>query len=70
MEGGRPLVLQDIEADSSESVNVRVVDLGTEEDLGSNERILFRKEKLQGEKSTFIGRVSGASNLDEEMSGV
>ena len=70
MEGGRPLVLQDIEADSSESVNVRVVDLGTEEDLGSNERILFRKEKLQGEKSTFVRRVSGASNLDEEMSGV
>lgn len=68
MESWRPLVLQNIEADSTKLVNVWMIDLGSEKDLWSNHWVLVWKEELASEKSTLIWSFSWSGNLDEEMS--
>ena len=65
---GRPLVLQDIQADSTKLVDVRVVDLGSEKDLWWHHWVLIWQEKLAIENSTFIWSLGGASDLNKEMS--
>lgn len=54
----------------TESVDVGVVDLGAEEDLGGDHGVIVGEEQLQVEHSAFVGRVSWTSNLDEEVSAV
>jgi hypothetical protein len=66
----RPLVLEDVEANSAKLVDVGVVDLGSEKDLGWHHWVLFRQEELAVENSTLVWSLSWASNLDKEMSWV
>ena len=54
----------------TESVDVGVVDLCAEEALGGFHGVLFGQEELKGEEATLVGRVSGASNLHEEVTAV
>lgn len=46
------LTLQDIETDATQAVNVRVIDLGQEADLGGCHRIVVWEEKFQPKDST------------------
>lgn len=70
LEGGRPFVFKNIEANAAESIDVGVVDLGAEEALGGNHGVVFRQEELKVEETTFVGGVCGTSNLHEEVSAV
>ena len=70
LESWRPLVLQDIEANSAELVNVGVVDLGSEEHLGWNHWVFIRQEEFAVKNATFVRGLGGTSDLDEEMSWV
>jgi hypothetical protein len=63
-----PLVLQDIEADSSELVDIWVVDLGSEQNLWWNHWVLFWQEELAVEDTSFVWGLSWTGNLDVEMS--
>ncbi len=47
-----------------------MVDFGAEDALGGDHGVLLRQEQFKLEETTFVGRVGGASNLDEEMSAV
>lgn len=44
LQGGGPLVLEDVEADAAELVDVRMIHLGQEADLGGSHRVV-RGEK-------------------------
>lgn len=55
LEGGGPAVLEDVEADAAELVDVGVVDLGQEADLGRRHRVLFREEELELELAACSG---------------
>ena len=44
-----------------------MIDFGPEENFGGDEGVLFWEEKLEGEESSFVGGVSGAGNLNEEV---
>lgn len=66
----RPLVLQDVEADSAELVDVRVVDLRSEENLWWDHGVLVWQEELAVEDAALIWSLTWASDLDEEVSGV
>jgi hypothetical protein len=46
------LTLQDIEADAAETIDVGVVDLGKEADLGRGHGVVIGKEELKTEDST------------------
>ena len=48
----RMLTLQHVEADASELVDVRVVDLGEEPDLGGHHWVVICEEELELEDST------------------
>lgn len=47
-----PLTLQDIQADTAKAIDVGVVDLGQEADLGGCHGIIVGKEELKTEDST------------------
>ena len=68
LECWRPLVLQDIEADSSELVDIWVVNLGSEQNLWWNHWVLFWQEELAVEDTSLVWGLSWTSNLDVEMS--
>ena len=70
LQGWRPLVLEDIEADSAKLVNVGVVDLGSEEDLGWNHGVLLGQEELAVKDSALVRGLGRAGNLNEEVSGI
>ncbi len=55
-----PLVLQDVQADSSGEVNIGVVDGGLEEDSRSRVRIVVRESEGEFEGKTSIGSFSRA----------
>ena len=59
-ERGRPLVLEDVEADRAVPVDVRVVNLGRERHLGRLERVVGREVDVQKEDALVIRRVLGA----------
>ena len=63
-----PLVLENVEADSSELVDVWVVDLGSEEDLWWNHWVLIWQEELAIKETSLIWSLGWASDLDVEMS--
>jgi len=54
LEGGRPVALQNVKADSAESVDVGMVDLGEEADFGRGHRVVIRKEKLKLEGAILV----------------
>jgi len=51
-------------------INVRVVDLRSEENLGGNHRVLFRQEELSTEEAAFVGGLPRASDLHKEVARV
>lgn len=68
LESGGPLVLQDVQADSTELIDVGVVDLGSEENLWWHHWVLLWQEELAIEKSSFVWGLGWTSNLDVEVS--
>jgi len=66
----RPLVLQDIETDSTKLVDIWVIDLGSEKNLWWDHWVFFWKEEFTIEDTALIRGLSWAYNLDEEMSWV
>ena len=66
----RPLVLEDIKADSAELINVGVVDLGSEEHLWWDHWVLIRQEEFAVEDASLIWSFSWTSDLNEEVSEV
>lgn len=58
----RQHTLQDIQANSSETVDVGVVDLGQESDLRGSHGVVFGQEQLKTEDATLLQSISG--NLD------
>jgi len=66
----RPLVLEDIEANSAKLVDVGVVDLCSEEDLGWDHWVLLWQEEFAVENASLIWCLSWAGDLDEEVSWV
>lgn len=70
LECWRPLGLEDIETDSSELIDIWVVDLGSEQHLWWHHWVLVWQEKFAVEDTTFVRGVGWACNLDVEMSEV
>lgn len=68
LESGRPLVLQDVQADSAELVDVWVVDLGSEENLWWHHWVLLWQEELAVEETAFVWGLGWTSDLDVEVS--
>lgn len=50
---GPSLTLQNIQADAAQTVDVGVVDLGEETDLGRRHGIVVREEQLKLEDATY-----------------
>ena len=68
LQSGRPLVLQDVQADSAELVDVGVVNLGSEEDLWWHHWVLLWQEELAVEETAFVWGLGWTSDLDVEVS--
>ena len=68
LQSGRPLVLQDVQADSAELIDVGVVDLGSEEDLWWHHWVLLWQEELAVEETAFVWGLGWTSDLDVEVS--
>ena len=56
LEGRRPPVFQHVEADPADLVDVGVVDLGKEPDLGRSHRVLLGQKQLQVEDPALVCR--------------
>lgn len=61
-ECGRPLVLEDVEADGAVGVDVGVVDLGDEVALGRPEGVVGGEVDVEEEDSAGVGAVLGADD--------
>ena len=61
-EGGRPLVLEDVQADGAIAVDVHVINFRREGDLGWLEGIVGREVDVQEEDTLMIRRVLRAHN--------
>ena len=59
-ERGRPLVLEDVEADGAVAVDVSMVNFSREGDLGGLEGVVGRELNVQEEHTLVVGRVLGA----------
>lgn len=70
LESRRPLVLEDIETDSSKFVNVWMVNLCSEKHLWWNHWVLIWKEEFTVKKTSLIRSISWSCDLNEEMSEV
>ena len=66
-EGGRPLVLQDVQADGAIAVDVHMINLCREGDLGWLEGIVGREMDVEEEDTLMIRRVLGAHNSSLPM---
>jgi hypothetical protein len=62
--------LEHIQADPTQAVDIRVVDLGEEADLGRGHGIVFRKEELEAEDAAFVRGLSGPMDGDVEIAEV
>ena len=69
-QGWLPLFLEDVEADAAKLVNVGVVDLGSEKNLGRDHGVLIWQEEFAVENATLIRSLCGACDLDIEVSEV
>ena len=70
LESRRPLVLQNIETDSSKLVDVGMVDLGSEQNLWWHHWVLIWQEKLAIEDSSFVRGLTWTCDLHVEVSGI
>jgi hypothetical protein len=68
LQSWRPLVLQDVQADSAELVDVGVVDLRSEEHLWWDHWVLLWQEELAVKETALVWGLGRTSNLDIEMS--
>jgi hypothetical protein len=68
VESEGPPVFQDFQADRPEFVNVRVEDLGLEQESRGFQGIILWEDELCVEFSALIGSAFGARYLGEEMS--
>jgi len=68
LKGWTPFILQYIQAYPSHSIDIRMVDLGEEVNLGWHHGIVLRKEKLQTEHTTLETRILWSLNGDVKMS--
>ena len=62
------LTLQDIQADASKAVDVGMVDLGQESDLGRSHGVIIRQEQLEAENATCFEKVL-IGHSSNDMSG-
>ena len=69
-EGGRPLVLEDVQADASVGVDVGVVDLRDELELGGLEGVVRGEVDVQEEDAARVGGVVGAHDRGLPVEGV
>jgi len=60
LEGGRPVALENIQADATESVDVWVVDLSEEADFSGSHRVIVWKKELKLEGAVLIRRLAWA----------
>ena len=60
-------MLENIEANTTISVNVAVIDLGGEVDLGGSEGIVRRENNREEEKTTLIRRILRANNRSSPL---
>lgn len=65
-----PLVLQDVQADPAQFVDVRVVDLREEADVGGIQGVVLREEQLELEEAALVGRAAGTGHKYVEVSAV
>ena len=70
MESWRPLVLEDVKTDATKLVNVRMVDLSSEENLWWDHRVFLWEEELKVKHTAFERSITRTSDLDIEMSAV
>ena len=70
MESWRPLVLEDVKTDATKLVNVRMVDLSSEENLWWDHRVFLWEEELKVKHTAFERCITWTSDLDIEMSAV
>ena len=68
MECWRPLVFQNVQANSTQLVDIWVIDLGSEQNLWWHHWVLIRQEKLAIEETSLVRSFGWAGNLDIEMS--
>jgi hypothetical protein len=54
LQGRRPVLLQDVEADSAQVVDVGVIDLGVEDNLGWAHRVVLGQQQLGVKLASFI----------------
>lgn len=65
-----PLVFQDVQADSAQFVDVRVVDLREEADVGWIQGVVFWEEQFELEQAAFVGGAARARHKYVEVSAV
>ena len=70
LEGWRPLVLEDVEADTAELVDVGVVDLRQETGLGRRHGIVVWQKHLERELAILVRGCDGSVNDDVEVTKV
>lgn len=70
LKGGRPVILEDIEANTTKLIDVWVEDLGEESNLGRSHWIIVGEEELEAENTALIRRLGRTVNLDIEISEV
>ena len=65
-----PFVFQNVEANSSNLVNVRMIDLSSEKNFWRNHRIFVWKEKLSIEETSSVWSIVRPLDLNMEVSEV
>lgn len=68
MECWRPFILQNVQANSSQLVDIWVVNLGSEQNLWWHHRVFIRQEKLAIEETSLVRSLCWAGDFDVEMS--
>jgi len=70
LKGRGPVALQDIQTDAAKLIDVGMVDLGQESDLGWGHRIIIWEEELELEDTALIWGLAGTMYRDVEVSEV
>ena len=70
LEGRTPLIFEDVQTDTTELVHIGVVDLCAEKNLGRSHGVVFGKEELTVEKTTFEGGSGRSTDLHHKVKSV
>ena len=70
LEGRRPFGLEDIKADSTEFVDVGVIDFCSEKDLWRNHGVVVWQKELAVKDTTLVGSFGGPSDFHIEVAEV